>query len=382
MDREKQARIREEIQKQAEQYSLQNQGLLIEWPTSSGKGRAVMMCIAASPSPKKWLIVVPEVIQIANFMNDLTKHNFAWLLNEKIEAVICYASFTKYAGRKLNLAFNEVHRLSELRADIGSTVQFDQILADSATVPEPVKVRLYSLCAFKEYRITVKEGIDIGLLPEPAIYTYPVALDDVERTNEVKTTKFTRRMTDKGYNAYLEGQIDYWQKRYDQNPYQNWMKNKIVNIGGERKRFIAECKTEDARELIQLLGRKRLICFCGSINQCEELGGPLSIHSKKSKKKNLEILEAFNSTIIDQIYVNRMGREGLNLAGIEAVVLVQLDSGNDEGLSFIQTTGRGMRADDPEVYILYCKDTMDEKYLHRALWNVERKYVKEFGSFI
>jgi superfamily II DNA or RNA helicase len=149
---------------------------------------------------------------------------------------------------------------------------------------------------------------------------------------------------------------------------------------GKAKQYIAECKTPRVKELLGEIKGKRLICFCGSIDQADELGGEAAIHSKKSSKKNITILEKFNNFDIDEIYVNKMGKEGMNLPGIEAGVIVQLDSGNDQGLSFLQRTGRSLRAEDPEIYIFYAPDTMDETYLKRALTNVDKKYIKTYGT--
>src|SRR6478672_11090780 len=97
-DREKQARMREAIQSRAEELSLQHKHLLITWATGVGKGRAVMRCIHASKSPKKWYVLCPEIIQVENFKQDLRKHGFEHLLGTKIKDVICYASMEKLQG--------------------------------------------------------------------------------------------------------------------------------------------------------------------------------------------------------------------------------------------------------------------------------------------
>jgi ERCC4-related helicase len=91
------------------------------------------------------------------------------------------------------------------------------------------------------------------------------------------------------------------------------------------------------------------------------------------------LIDAFNSYLIDELYVNKMTREGMNFTGIEAVILLQLDSGSsDNGLSFLQKSGRGMRADSPEIHIFVAVDTHDEKYLERALQFVDKKYIKKY----
>jgi superfamily II DNA or RNA helicase len=296
-------------------------------------------------------------------MADLHKHGFQGLLETHIEAVICYASFTRYAGRELNLALNEVHRLSELRGDIGKTISFDQIISDSATVPDEVKLRLAEICPFHEYHISLKEAIGMGILPEPAIYLFPIKLTTQQRAEVGRL-----EMEHLKYRSLYEHDGAMWQL------------NKMNLARGKQKQFIAECKTPYVKELLREIKGKRLICFCGSIEQAQMLGGEQAIHSKKSSKKNITILEKFNNFEIAEIYVNKMGKEGMNLPGIEAGVIVQLDSGNDQGLSFLQRTGRSLRAEDPEIFIFYAVETQDEVYLKRALQNIDKKYIKTYGT--
>ena len=69
--------------------------------------------------------------------------------------------------------------------------------------------------------------------------------------------------------------------------------------------------------------------------------------------------------------------EGMNLNGIEAGIIVQLDG--KERL-FVQKCGRALRAEDPVVYIFYYKDTQDDVYLKGALENIDEKFVKYINN--
>lgn len=368
--------IRNDIQRKAAEYAAENPFVIIKWPTGSGKTKAVLMAIDKSPPGPKWLVVVPEVLQIENLQADIVKHGFVHLYKDKIEAVICYASMHRYMGKKLRIWLNEAQHLSKLKEDISKTIEYDRIIADSATIPLIVKERLRRLGDFKEYNIDLKEAIEIGLLPEPAVHVLYTELDNTIRRNKWVVGKDTLLVTDKYYSDKLDEQISYWIDRSSEEGDPIWISNRIKQLGSQRKKFLAGCKTEAARFLINQLKGKRLLCYTGSIEQCNELGGKLAVNSKKTKKHNLEILRQFNEYEADKIYVNRMGKEGLNLEGIRAVVIVQLDSGNDEGLSFIQRTGRSLRSDEPEVYLLTVKNTQDEKYLKKALQNIDKKKVK------
>lgn len=356
---ERNKNIRDQIQEKGAELAKDNKLFICQLPTGSGKGKLCMMALDEISSDRKWLIVVPELIQIENLRRDINKHGFQNLYEDKIEDIICYASLSKYKGRKLNLWLNECHRLSLLKEDIAKTIDYERIIADSATIPELVRDRLSRLGHFFEYSMTLKEAIDIGLLPEPSIHVMYTRLDTAHARHIYKKS----RITDRDFMNELDRSIEYWKGKSEGEP---WISNKINQLGSQRKKFLAECKTEQARVLLESLGSKRTLCYAGSVEQCEALGGEYAINSKRGKKHNLKVLEQFNSGEIDRIYMNRMGREGLNLEGIRAVVMVQLSSGRDEGLEWIQKTGRSLRSEAPEVYMLVCRDTIDETYWSRA----------------
>ncbi len=368
---------KDEIQEEIKQLSLIHPFLAIQAATGVGKGLAVMKCINVDNSGLKWLIVVPEILQIENLKQDIKKHNMIHLY-EKIENIICYASFNNYKDKELNLWFNETHKLSELKADISQTIKYKKIIVDSATIPFKVKNRLNSLEKFYYYQLSLQEAIDRKILPEPIIYKIPIELDSKIKINPKQYGKTVSLLTDKSFAEVLDKDLEYWKKRYSENPNDKWITGILNKTGGKRKSFFISKKTECLKNLLKTLENKRFICFTGNIEQCNEIGENLAIHSKKTKKHNLNTLESFNNEEISSIYVNKMGREGLNLTNIECVVIVQLGTGNDEGLEFLQTTGRGLRAISPEIYILYCKDTKDEDFLNKALKNINSEYVKEF----
>lgn len=367
----RQNQIRQKVQEQGSELAKQNKMFLCELPTGSGKGRLCMMAIDRIESDRKWLVVVPEIIQIENMRRDIAKHGFTHLYEQKIEDIICYASLSKYRGRKLNLWFNEAHRLSSLKEDIAQTIDYERIIADSATVPNEVLDRLYSLGDFHRFHMSLDEAIRMGLLPDPAIHVIYTRLDDTTKKYMAKYKSGSYPMTEKRYVRYLEEQMEYWKQNDD--GFSNFASVKINRLGGERKKVIAESKTEHVRKFLKTLGNRKFLCYGGSVEQCQSLGGDLAISSKRSKKHNLTVLKDFNEGRITQIYMNKMGREGMNLEGIEVVVMIQLSSGKDEGLEWIQKAGRGLRSLAPELYMFVCKDSVDETYLRRTLNILDKK---------
>jgi|SRR6187402_435718 len=370
---------REIFQNEVVELSKVNRLLAIEACTGVGKGLSCFRCIEADTSTKKWLVVVPEILQIENLKNDIQKHKMTHIY-DKIEDIICYASFSKYEGKSLSLWFNEVHRLSELKSDISSTINFDKIIVDSATIPFRVKDRLKTLGKFHYYQLTLQQAIDKGIIPEPIIYKISIQLDDKIKRNTKKFGKNTALFTDKAYAERLDLDLQYWKERFAENPKDSWITGILNKTGGTRKAFYVSKKTEKLTELLEYLGEKRLICYTGSIEQSDLLGRERAIHSKKKGKHNINTLNSFNNKEISSIFMNKMGREGLNLTDIEAVIITQLGTGNDEGLEFLQSFGRSLRGINPEAYILYCKGTKDEKFLDKALSHINSKYIKEWKN--
>jgi superfamily II DNA or RNA helicase len=128
------------------------------------------------------------------------------------------------------------------------------------------------------------------------------------------------------------------------------------------------------RRLIERLPKNnRFICFCASVAQANALDYVNTISSKRPAKSNQLIIDKFNSKQIDHIYAVGMITEGMNLTDIQTGIIVQLDG--KERL-FLQKAGRVMRSDFPNIYIMYFKDTQDEKYLKEALENIDSKFIQ------
>ena len=170
------------------------------------------------------------------------------------------------------------------------------------------------------------------------------------------------------YN-YLTNKVEYFKRQFMVRR-QEFLKNKWLQLGSERKRTLAEFKTTALRALLELLKERRFICFCGSIDQAELLGGENAIHSRKSD--SLKTIERFNNKEISNLLAVNMLQEGQNLTDIEVGVIAQLDG---QERAFIQKFGRTLRADDPIQIILYFRGTRDEEYLEKALECIDMNYV-------
>jgi len=372
---------REYHQSKAVELSKSHDFVLIEFPTGMGKGKTVLGCIKASSSPYPWYIIVPEVLQIQNFKAEIAKWGYEYLYGSKIEGIICYSSFGKLKGRECNIVLNECQHLSLLKEDIAQTVKYHKIIADSATIPNVVRERLYSLGAFIEYKVTMSQAIEEGILPKPSVWLHYIPLDDTIKEYMIGPKGKGWRVTHKKYIENFQRQIEYWLKKKNAAIVKGndpmWFERKIIQLGSQRKMAMSEAKMPYLRAFLHNnLHDRRAIVFLNKISQVEEFPLSQGIHSNNSKKVNIETLQRFNEYEINQLYTNKMGREGLNLKGIEIVALLQLSSGKDDGLDLIQVIGRGLRSEMPEIHLFILQGTKDEDYLEKALLHINPEYVK------
>ena len=397
---------REEVQRQS-LFMIQNHNrIALQWCTGLGKSRAAIEAanyLYKNNKDLKVLLIVAEVAHKNNWEKEFNKWKFE-VTNYTIE---CYASLKKYRNTEWDLIiFDEAHHLgSELRMDVLTSISSKYVILLSATLQDIIINTLNNI--FGEFvisKITLRQAIEMGALPEPKVYLIPLELNNnntnctiieewgkkekrvtlkckyYERWSYMKNrTKYPNvtleiSCTQQQKYDYLTEQFEYWKRQFLRTR-QEHTKNKWLQVGSKRKRFLGESKTEEVNLLLHKLKDKRYICFCTSIEQAELLGGNNSIHSKKSD--SLDIINKFNNKYINTLFAVGMLQEGQNLNDISAGIIVQLDG---QERSFIQKFGRSLRAEDPIQFIFYYKDTRDTEYLENVLDGINEDYITEIKS--
>lgn len=401
---------REELQIQALSLIKKNSRVALQWCTGLGKSRAAIEIANYIQDLKddgniKVLLVVAESAHKSNWERELSIWNFK-PNNITIE---CYASLPKYKDSWWDLViFDEAHHLgTDLKMDILSSMIADYVVLLSATLPDQIMQAVSVIFGeFETSKVSLKQAIEWGILPEPKVYLIPLTLNSTypnctiieewgkkekrvtyrckyyERweylRNKTKYPNVTLEIscTQQQKYDYLSDQFDYWKKQFFKTNKEH-VKNKWLQVGAKRKRFLGECKTEAARLLLHKLQNKRFICFCISIEQAELLGGRNAIHSEK--KDSLEVIDKFNLKKIDNLFAVGMLQEGQNLTDIEAGVIIQLDG---KERAFVQKFGRSMRADAPIQFIFYYKNTRDIDYLDIVLEGIDEEYIIEVENLV
>lgn len=390
-----------EIQQKAVEMMRDTPLLILQWATGCGKSKAAID-IVKDLDTHKVLLAVAEIAHRENWKQEFLK----WGLPLDTGIVIeTYASLKNHKGEKYDLIIlDEAHHAgSDLRMEILEEIETEKVLALSSTLPSDMWFKLGQLYGrrMSSFKVSLQEAIDWGILPEPKLYLIPMTLDNTHLSQiivEEWGTKAKRRtvkcsiserwtyMKDKATYPHmrleiectelqkyihLSDKIEFWKKQFFRTRNEG-VKNKWLQFGSERKRYLGSLKDQKAQEVLDLIKDKRYICFCSSIEQAERLGGDNSIHSKK--KGSLNTIEDFNSKEIDNLFAIGMIQEGQNLVDIEVGVIIQLDG---QERAFVQKSGRAMRADEPLLFILYYKDTRDEEYLQKALEDINPDYITE-----
>ena len=362
-----------EIQDYGVQLTNTHKNIIYEFATGVGKTLTAIRVIEKYGG--EWKIIIAETNHELNWINEFKEHGKEHLLANV--TFHCYQSLHKVVGN-YNYVFDETHHLlgdqKLMHAHDITTYQFDKRnIFLSATLTYHQKETLKGI--FKGlhiFKVPLSEAIAMGILPKPSVYLVPVELDNTIKniTFQFSKTKSTVCTEWQAYKHYCD-RVEYFKNKYD-GTFDRWDRINWLRAGNNRKRFLSECKTKHAIELVSKLKDKRLICFAGSIPQAKLLGKNLAIHSGIPKKKRLQIIEDFNNQNIHQLFVVDMLKEGMNLKNIEVGINVQLD--NVERY-FAQSHGRVLRSSFPEHYILFVENTQDETYVSTALENFDKQYV-------
>ena len=381
---------RELIKSKCEELFDKGHNLCLEFNTGVGKTINAIN-LQARMNSQKTFICVAEIAHIDNWKDEYIKHGYEYLL--KSTEIFCYASLKNYANKSADLLIlDEIHHaFSQARTFLLTSLRVKRVIGLSATLEDEHKYLFNDI--FKNiavYTITMEEAIEMEILPKPKVYLIPLKLNSSKKSetiefkrgrniNEIHCDYLQRNSYIYAKNKYptlnliihctQQEKYDYLEANYERA--RIFKRSGWLRHGGIRKKFLSDCKTDKIKEICEKLQEdgKRFITFCGSIEQAEMVMSENCIHSKKESNS---ILKRFNSKEINSIYAVKKLVEGVNLVDINAAVIGQLD-GTER--PFIQMTGRSLRADFPEVYVLYFTGTKDDDYLKNVTNNIPQEYL-------
>lgn len=389
---------REEVINNATMLLQKSPNIALQMPTNMGKSRIAIELVKHCFKEPKLLLVVNEIPHKKNWKEEFKK----WGTFKNL-TIICYASLKNYVNTSWDaIIWDEAHHLgTPLRISYFETIQAKNNFFLSATLTKDFIVLLKDILGnLATYKITLDEAIKADIIPQPQIYLVKLNLNTTVRDQTVVETwgnkyrrvryvvnypdRWTYKRNKRSYPNveliikcteyekyhYLCEQVEYWKKRFmiDRS---DIVKNKWLQYGSQRKRYLGELKTPYVQKIIDKIKDKRFICFCTSILQADALGGKNCIHSQV--KNPLNTIDKFNEHKINSLFACQMITEGQNLKDIEVGIIIQLDG---QELKYIQKTGRVLRAKKPVQYVLYYNNTRDSEYLEKVLEIMDKNYIK------
>lgn len=366
------------------------------WATGTGKSNMAIRLVnnaCKSLSKPRVLFLVAERAHIQNWKDEFEK----WGLRKDIDlTMMCYNSLHKVEGEYFNiLILDEAHHgFTEKRLLLLSSLQLDYVYLLSATLSKSKMAVAEEMWGkFATSKVSLKAATDNGILPEAKVFVMEMNLDDTIPNQRIQIGKGNNlpevdwvdrnryiynkipciiKCTEKQKYIHITNDMEYWKQRYERT-HNDFHKNRWVNLGSQRKRFLGDLKTKYVKDFLKKFPHKtRYICFCSSIAQTDVLNPQNTISSKRPTYLNQRIIDAFNKKQLNSLFAVGMANEGMNLKDIEIGIIIQLDG--KERL-FIQKYGRSLRAKDPIAYIFYYKGTQDENYLKLALENIEERFI-------
>jgi len=388
---------REEIYQRCEQEIDRTNGVLLESGTGTGKTKIAIMLInrlADVANAKTVLLLVAKKVHKQTWNSEFEK----WGLNDSVHVVTeCYESLKKHKDKSYDvIVLDECHHIqSDLRIQLLSKVSFNYMLGLSATIPKNLKKYLTNTYHVGLVKCSLQDAIEDGVLPEPEIMLLPLQLDNkiksevleinpkkpgvVQHDDYEHLWKYKRKhhaflkCTKKQKLQYMDMQILYAKRLYMSTRTVS-LERRWLRMCGDRLKYLAECKNNLVKQLLEKLSDRRVLTFCSSIEQTEILGKNC-IHSKN--KMADEVLSDFNEGRINHITACQILNEGVNLKSCQYGVFANI---NASDIIKVQRVGRILRHEHPVVIIPYYENTREEEIVKEWVDAYDVKLVHKYNS--
>lgn len=343
--------------------------------TGFGKSRCGVLAIAhALKQGDSALIIVPTVQLQDQFKEEFHK----WDLENCLDNVeiLCYQSAYKLTSNHYDIVLcDEVHLgLSSQYRKFFDNNTYDKLLCMTATLPEEQEYKdLLNMLAPTVYKISLDACVAAGIVSPYHIYCKPLQLTPVEQKEYKKiNNSFVYYKYQLGqFNAFDEAQ----RIMGDKNAHPSDKKCAVMFYRAirERKKIVdfASNKIAEFQKLVLNNMGSKILAFSGANDFTDQLCAsvsPLSAtyHSKKTKKQREKALEDFRTNKINVLCSTKALNQGLDIPDANMGIMCGITS---KALPMIQRIGRLIRFQEGkvgEIYILYVKDSQEEKWLKNA----------------
>lgn len=364
------------------------QHIVLELSTGVGKTRLALEYIN-KVNPKNILIVIPRLVLINNWKEEINKWGYSHLLDRITFST--YVSLHKQADINWNIVcYDEAHHLSDRCKVIDSLTNAEHKMFLSATLKREHKRWINHNYPTAEFiSVSLKEAINNEVLPDPKVYLIPLTLDNCNSTEILikknKNSTLTKecfykdrwkymklynchiRCTPQQYYNEISNDIEYWKK---QAMFKKSFEFKWLKCCNDRLKWLSNQKNNIVITILKYLKDYRVLTFCNSIEQTELLG-KYCINSKN--KSSLKHLEMFNEGKVKHITSVAILDEGCNLTQCKIGLFAMLNSSDR---MIFQRLGRILRHKEPVIIIPFYKNTREEEVVVKMIENYNKDLIK------
>lgn len=378
--------LREEISNLLNECTAKE--VVLELSTGVGKSKLALEYINKH-SPKNILIVIPRLVLINNWKDEIKKWGFEGLLDKITFST--YVSLHKHVDTQwTHTIMDEAHHLSDRCKDILLEIKSEYKLFLSATLKTELKWWItHKYPKVKFITVSLKDAIDNEVLPDPKVILIPLTLDNYNSTEIlIKKNKKTSlikecfykdrwkymklynchiRCTPQQYYNEISQEIEYWKK---QSMFKKSFEFKWLKCCNDRLKWLSNQKNTIVTTILKQLKDYRVLTFCNSIEQTELLG-KYCINSKN--KDAMNHLTMFNEGKIKHITACDMVNEGVNLTNCKVGLFAAINSSE---ILIKQKNGRVLRHKEPVIIIPYYKNTREEEIVKKMLENYNPELIQ------
>ena len=381
---------REEYTQEILTLSDSNKMMMLHLPTGFGKSRIAIEIVRRHLSNKllecNVLIVVPKLVLMDNWKAELLKWDFPAHI---VVTMSTYVSYPKHTNKFWDMIIlDEAHHFTEACEEATCDMQYDRILAMSATIPREPRWRLK--CAFegiREYKVSAREAINDEILPDPKILLIPMMLDNtnVDQTIVIRKSKpgipidlnFHQRSqrfnypnkrvnihaTQLQYYNFISADIDRKKENWFKTQ-EEFRRNQWLQACKQRLDWMTTLKEDFVLEMLRILDNYRTLTFCTFIEQTKKLG-EYPINSE-DKKKSAQNLKDFNEGRVNHIVAASILNEGVNLSDCQIGIYANIGSSK---VVELQRLGRILRHENPLIIIPFFAGTREEELVNEMVQN-------------
>ena len=359
---------------------------ITKWIKSGGKGtlvyatgvgktwtavQAILLLLKTKPDARIHIIVPTEVLR-EQWINDyINKYQSASNCHvEIINSAIMHESVCDL------LVIDEVHICgSEMFSKIFDAVTYDMILCLTATLErldgkEVIIKKNAPVCDI----ISLQEAENAGWISKVKQYLVLLDVDLTEYKNLDK--KFN------GYFAYFNWDYNCamlcmrdWKYRNSYAKQMGLSPKEVMAMASDwmrclqkRKQFISSHpkKIEVCKKILANRSDKKCITFSSTIKEAESLGLGMVLHSKQSKKKNKEIIDAFNSAKSAVLCTSKAADVGVDIKGLSVGIIMSIDSSKIRKTQRIGRVCRFEAGKQAEIFTLVIRGTQEQKWFNNS----------------